>query len=146
VTLKTVAPTTSDVLKELNKRIDMKTSTEYVRLKEVLTADQLKDAIQDTRFTLNLDLEIDPPEPELKGLKSMKKPTLLNHLIRLRKRYFELDPEAKEHIQERTKQEFEEEQQCGLTMEEILDLDIMKLCDEVLSRERYNRPHGAMVV
>jgi hypothetical protein len=72
----------------------------------------------------------------------LKKNDYVLKLIELRKLYFELDIGAKEHIAERTKMEFEAEQQPGMTADDILQLEIYKLSDEVLSNERYSKPHG----
>jgi hypothetical protein len=47
-----------------------------------------------------------------------------------------------EYPSERTKMEFEAEQQLGLTADDILQLEIYKLSEEVLSNERYSKPHG----
>jgi hypothetical protein len=143
VSLKAELVSAADILKALADRVDKKTSVDFGRLSD-FTVPELAEEIEDTILTLNLDLEHDPPIPELRRT-GMKKEGYILKLIELRKRHFELDILAKEHIADRTKMEFEAEQQPGLTIDDIVQLEIYKLSDEILSNERYSRPHGPLV-
>jgi hypothetical protein len=130
VSLRSEFVSAADILKALNARVDKKTSLDYGRLNE-FTISELTEEIEDIIVTL----------PELRKT-GMKKNDYVLKLIELRKLYFELDIGAKEHIAERTKLEFEAEQQPGMTADDILQLEIYKLSEEVLSNERYSKPHG----
>jgi hypothetical protein len=143
VSLKAELVSAAVILKALADRVDKKTSVDFGRLSD-FTVPELAEEIEDTILTLNLDLEHDPPIPELRRT-GMKKEGYILKLIELRKRHFELDILAKEHIADRTKMEFEAEQQPGLTIDDIVQLEIYKLSDEILSNERYSRPHGPLV-
>ena len=141
VSLKSQLKTAADVLRELSKRVNQKTSLDYDALNDCLTVPQLVDEIEQTILTLNQDLELDPPVPDLKKT-NMKKSDYIWKLIELRRKHFELDSEAKDSIAELTKQQFEEEQQPDLTAEDILNLEIFQLSNSALSCERYSTPHG----
>ena len=102
----------------------------------IMNKGQLIDEIKDTYFTLAFDYDYDESEP--KGLNSKNKNDLVNILIKLRKKYFEIDDEAITHIENKTKKEFDDSHQAELSMEEILSLDIYKLSNTVLDREEYS--------
>jgi hypothetical protein len=89
VSLKSEFVSAADILKALNARVDKKTSLDYGRLNE-FTVSELAEEIEDIILTLNLDLEYDPPLPELRRT-GMKKNDYVLKLIELRKLYFELD-------------------------------------------------------
>jgi hypothetical protein len=61
-----------------------------------MNLDELVCEVKSLLLTLNEDYEVDPPEPEIVGIKSKKKGWLVEKLIRLRNRLYKLGPEAKD--------------------------------------------------
>ena len=71
---------------------------------------------------------------------SGKKDELVERLINLRTRWFDLDNEAAAYLEEKARQEFDDDHQPQLSMEEVISLDIYKLSQDVLAREEYTTP------
>ena len=105
VELKSVPVSGADLSKLRTDEIDRKVSLDLRRLMAIMNKGQLIDEIKDTYFTLAFDYDYDESEP--KGLNSKNKNDLVNILIKLRKKYFEIDDEAITHIENKTKKELD---------------------------------------
>lgn len=141
VDLSTIAVSGGDLTTLRAEEIDRKVSLDFNRLNDLMIKPQLIDEIiKDTWFTLSFEYDQDEDEPEPKKLTSMKKHELVNILIALHEKYFQIDNEAKTHIKETTKREFDEAHQPELSLEEILSLDMYKLSANVLARDEYTVP------
>jgi hypothetical protein len=61
-------------------------------------------------------------------------------LIQKRKKHFRIDPEARTHIEQQTKSEFDADHQAELSLSDVLQLDIYRLNADVWERDRYTKP------
>ncbi|KAL7508494.1 hypothetical protein ACHAXN_007408 [Cyclotella atomus] len=114
-----------------------KSSIIYDTLNKLMKKEQLLAAISEVYFTLRFDLGKDELE-EPRGLKSKKKDELIKLLIDFRKQLYKLDEDAKTHIEEEAKRQFDEDHQAELSIDEVLKLDIYKLNPQVFAKERYS--------
>lgn len=120
------------------KYVETKVSVSHSVLNKLMNKEQLVSAIKEVHFTLTFDLDQEEELP--RGLNSKKKNVLIELLIKYRKQHFRHDKEAKAHLEEEAKREFDEDHQAEMPMEEVLELDIYKLSADVMEKERYSSP------
>ena len=116
--------------------VDRKVSLDAKKLSKAWTTKILKEEIKDTHFTLTVDLDYEEPEPRMSG----NKDELVKRLIALRTKWFQLDDESAAYLEDKAKQEFDDDHQPELSMEQVVSLDIYKLSQDVLAREEYTTP------
>jgi hypothetical protein len=138
VSLESMPLSAGDLTKLKSKYVETKVSVTHSVLSKLMNKEQLLNAIKDVHFTLTFDLDQDEELP--RRLNSKKKDALIELLIKYRKQYFRLDKEAKAHIEEVTAREFDEDHQAELSIDQVLDLDIYKLSEHVMSKQRYSTP------
>jgi hypothetical protein len=139
VSLQCLPISAGDLSQLKEKYVESKSSITQSTLNKLMNKEQLQAAINEVYFTLRFDQGQDELE-EPRGLKSKKKDELIKLLIDLRKQLYKLDEDAKTHIEEEAKRQFDEDHQAELSIEEVLKLDIYKLNPQVLQRERYSTP------
>jgi hypothetical protein len=133
-------PVSAGDLSQLKEKyVEMKSSITHSALNKLMKKEQLLAAINDVYVTLRFDQGQDELE-EPTGLKSKKKYDLVELLIEFRKKLYDLDEDAKTHIEEEAKRQFDEDHQAELSIDEVLKLDIYKLNPLIFERERYSAP------